>query len=252
MSAVVLTNSQVVYGTSDLTPFTGQIAWSTKIQMVDTTTFGSGGYHTVAPGIQTFTHNIGGIADLAAGGTTALVAPTQVGTEFGFYAVPTPTGNVGAAGDVAFFSKGYLNADTPWGGNIGTAGRFTMTTTSNVATGGGYILAPLASRGAVAGTNTVGTVAGSSIAMQGPVTGQNVYASLFVTGAVGTNLAVIVQSAPAANFAAPTTRFTFSTVSAIGWQMPVGLAGPITDGFWRCTATVGTSTFTWACLVGVD
>jgi hypothetical protein len=250
MSAAVLTNSQILYGQFDVTGFTGQIAWQGKVNMVDITTFGTGGFHAEAPGIQTFTHNISGISDLA--GINQQIVPSSAGTEYAFSAVPTPTANVGAAGDVAFFSKGFLNDFTPWGGNIGEAAKFSMSTVSNVAVAGGYLLAPLASRGAVAGTNAVGTTAGSSIAMTGPVTGQNVYAALHVTGAVGTNLAVIVQSAPTANFASPTTRFTFSTVSAVGWQFSGPLAGPISDGFWRCTATVGTSTFTWACLIGMD
>jgi hypothetical protein len=125
-----------------------------------------------------------------------------------------------------------------------------MSTGSDGAMVGGVLLAPLGSRGAVTGTGATGAAAGASIPMVGPVTGENVFAALNVTGAVGTNLAVIVQSAAAANFAGATTRFTFATTSAVGWQFLGPVAGPVTDGYWRATATVGTSTFTWACLVG--
>jgi hypothetical protein len=239
MAAHTLTNTQVVVGSNDMTPFTGQIAQTGKVNMVDITTFGSGGYQTFAPGIQTFTTNISGITDLSATGAQALVVPTAIGTQYGIYACPQ---GGATAGDPVVFTRGVLSDYSPEGGNIGDASKWTMGMTSDTAMVGGFVLAPLVSRGALTGT---------SVTMAGPTATQKVYAALFVTGAVGTNLAVTIQSAPLSNFASPTTRFTFTTTSVVGWQWATPVAGAITDGFWRAVATVGSSTFTWACHVGV-
>lgn len=239
MAAHVLTNSQVVVGSSDLTPFTGQISQAGKVNMVDTTTFGSGGYHTEAPGIKTFVTNLSGVSDMTPTGVNGLIVPTAIGTQYATYCAPQ---GGATAGDPVIFSRGVLADDTPWGGNIGAAAKFSMSTTSDTAMVAGLVLAPLVSRGALTG---------APVTMTGPTTLQKVYAALYVTTAVGTNLAVTIQSAPASNFAAPTTQFTFATTSAVGWQWATPVAGAITDGFWRCLATVGTSTFIWACHVGI-
>jgi hypothetical protein len=237
MSVITLTAAQVLYGANDLTPFTGGVNMNGKVNMVDVTTMGMAGYHGEAPGIRKFTTNVHGISDMGAAGVNSLILPTAVGTQ---YAIAiNPTGGV-TAGDPSFFTRGVLSDDSPWGGNIGAASKFNMVTTSDTAMVGGFVAAPLLSRGALTG---------AAVTMAGPTVSQSLYAGLWVTGAVGTNLAVTVQSAPASNFTSPTTRLTFATVSAAGWQWLVyngAVTGAITDGFWRVLATVGTSTFTWA------
>ena len=239
MSALVLTATQVVVGSADLTPFTGQISQHGKVSMKETTTFGSGGYYCEVPTIQQFTTNLSGFSDLSATGINSLILPTAVGIQYATYAAAT--GGT-TAGDPVVFSRGYLSDETPYGGNVGDVAKFNMAMTSDTAMVGGFVLAPLVLRGAFTGT---------SVTMAGPTATQRVYAALFVTGAVGTNLAVTIESAPASNFASPTTRFTFTTVSAVGWQWATPVSGAITDGFWRAKCTVGSSTFTWACHVGV-
>jgi len=239
MAAHVLTNSQVVLGGSDLTPFSGQISMAGKVNMVDITTFASGGFQAFAPGIETFTTSLSGISDMSATGVNTLVTTANVGTQYGLYCAPQ---GGATAGDTVFFTRGVLSEFTPLSGAIGDASKFSIATTSDTAMVGGSVLAPLASRGAITG---------SSVTMPAVTATQKVYAALFITGAVGTNLAVTIQSAPLSNFASPTTRFTFSTVSATGWQFATPVAGAITDTFWRAVATVGSSTFTWACHIGI-
>lgn len=237
MSALVLTNAQVLYGANDISSFTGGLSASAKVALIDITTMTSGGFHVFAPGIKTFTTNVNGFSDMATTGITSQILPTAPGTRYGIGI--NPTGGVNP-GDVSFLTRGYLADNAAFGGNIGAASKFNMTTVSDTAMVGGFVGAPLLSRGALTGT---------SVTMAGPTATQSLFAALWVTGAVGTNLAVLVQSAAASNFASPTTRLTFSTVSATGWQWLQyngAVSGAVTDGFWRILATVGTSTFTYA------
>ena len=240
MAALVLTNNQIIVGGFDLTGFADKAnADGQAAAMVDQTTFGNGGYRVVAQGIRESSVGIEGFSDFASPGTAAAFGVSALGAQYA-YSI-NPTGGT-TAGDPSVFGRGLLTAYTPFGGAVGESARFTQTISSDTAEIIGSLLMPLASRGAITGT---------SVTMAGPTATQKVYAVLHVTGAVGTNLAVTIQSAPLSNFASPTTRFTFSTVSATGWQFATPVAGAITDGFWRAICTVGSSTFTWSCSIGV-
>jgi hypothetical protein len=239
MAAHILTNAQVVLGSSDLTPFSGQISMAGKVNQVDVTTFGSGGYQQFAPGLETYAHSLSGFSDMSATGVNSLVTMANLGTQYGLYCAPQ---GGATAGDPVIFTRGVLSEFAPFGGSIGEASKFSIGLNSDTALVDGYVLAPLVSRGALTG---------SPVTMTGPTATQKVYAALFITGAPGTGLTVTVQSAPTSGFASPTTRFTFTTTSAIGYQFAVPVAGAITDGFWRAVATVTTSTFTWAAHIGV-
>lgn len=243
MAAHVLTNAQVVLsgstGGGDLTPFSGQISMMGKVNQVDVTTFGSGGFQQFAPGLETYTHTLSGVSDMSATGVNSLVTAANLGNQYGLYCAPQ---GGATAGDPVIFTRGVLSEFAPFGGGIGEASKFSMGLTSDTALIDGYVLAPLASRGALTGT---------SVTMTGPTATQKVYAALYVTGAVGTGLTVTIQSAPLSNFASPTTRFTFTATSATGFQWAAPVSGAITDGFWRAVATVTTSTFTWAAHIGV-
>ena len=244
MAALVITNAQVLLGVTDISGFAGAIEGTpAMVGTVDTTPFGAGGFVQLQPALKSGTLGISGFADFTTiTGISDIFTPTALGTQ---YAVTVNPAGGTAVGDDAVFTRGILSTYTPFGGAMGEAAKFQMNvmtdTTPNVS---GFVLAPLASRGAITGTQVSGVPAVTAT--------QRMWAVLHVTGAVGTSLAVKVQSATTADsgFASPTDRITFATTSATGWQF-LSVAGPITDTRWRVTATVGTSTFTWFCAVGI-
>lgn len=240
MAQQILTNTQIIVGSFDISSFADMISVSETASTVEQTTFGSGGFRVVAESISDYAVGIEGFSDFAATGTAPAFPASALGTQYGY--MVNPTGGT-TAGDPSQFGRGILSSYTPFGGSVGESARFVQAISPDSEQINGYLLAPLASRGAFTG---------SSVTMAGPTATQRVWAALNISGAVGTNLSVVVQSAPLSNFASPTTRFTFSTVSAVGWQMAAPVSGPITDGFWRATATVGSSTFTWACSIGIS
>lgn len=243
MAQSVITNNQVIVGSFNLSGFADTANADTyTITTADVTTFGNNDYRTLIPGIKLFAVGIQGFSDFAATGTAPAFPASALGTQYAYSINPNGSSGSSAAGDVSIFGRGILSAYTPFGGAVGAAARFSQVITADTTEANGVLLAPLVSRGAYTGP---------SVTLAGPTATQRITACLHVTGAVGTNLAVTIESAPASNFASPTTRFTFSTVSAVGWQFPAPVVGAITDGFWRAKATVGSSTFTWSCSVGV-
>lgn len=244
MAALVVTGAQVLLGSSDISGFTGAVDGTpATVGTVDVTTMTSGGFVALQAALRSGTFGVSGFADFTTlTGISDLFTPTALGTQYA--ATVNPTGGV-AVGDKSVFTRGILSTYTPWGGAMGEAAKFQMglttDTTPNVS---GFILAPLASRGALTGTqvSSVPTISAT----------QRMWAVLHVTGAVGTTLTVKVQSTTTGDsgFASPTDRITFTATSAIGWQFS-SVAGAITDTRWRVVATVGTSTFTWFCAVGI-
>ena len=239
MAQQTLLNTQIIVGSFDLTGFADTISATETGSTVDQTTFGSGGFRVVADSISDYAIGIEGFSDFAATGTATAFGNTALGAQYGY--MVNPTGGT-TAGDVSEFGRGLLTSYTPFGGSVGNSARFTQAITPDYEQVNGVLLAPLASRGAFTG---------SVVTTAGPSAAQRVWVALNITAAAGTNLVVTVQSAATLAFTSPTTRFTFSTVSAIGWQMPAAVVGAITDGFWRVSATVASGTFTWAASMGL-
>ena len=95
---------------------------------------------------------------------------------------------------------------------------------------------------------------GSASQLGAVTAAQNVYAELQVFAVSGTlpRLDLLVQSAAASNFATPHTRITFTRATGAGAQY-LTAAGPITDTYWRVSATVGGTlpSFAYAVAVGI-
>lgn len=242
MAALTLTAAQIIVGSFDCSSFSGGVRTTPAMAVLnEVTTFASGGYRGYSVGLKSGGLEVDGFGDWTqtTGINDALITPANLGTQ---YAVAVnPTGGA-AVGDPAWFSRGKLATMTPLGGAVGEAAKTQMTFALDTAFLSGYVGAPLAAR--------TTTFTGASVTMTGPTATQKLYAALYVSSA-GTNLAAKVQSAPASNFASPTDRITFSTVSATGWQFATPVSGAITDGFWRVTATIGAGTFTYAVVFGV-
>lgn len=88
------------------------------------------------------------------------------------------------------------------------------------------------------------TGVGAALQIVGGVSsGKKLYGGVHVVGVAGTDptLDVTVQSAPTADFAAPTTRITHPQKTAIGDALSAGVSGPIADEYFRLAWTVGGS-----------
>lgn len=84
---------------------------------------------------------------------------------------------------------------------------------------------------------------------------QEMVAAIHVTALSGTaapTLTVSLQSAAAVGFASPTTRATFTALTATGSQI-LEIDGPITDQYWRFAWTISgtTPSFTFAAALGL-
>lgn len=242
MAVATLTATQILLGGFNASGFSGEVQ-TTPGQTVlkEIPDFGGGGYMKRAVGLRDFGLAVNGWADFASGGISAYFTPSNLGTQ---YACAVAPGGGATAGDSVWFVRGRLARYVPWGGAVGEASAFAFEVASDAAGLGGFVGAPLVSRSA--------PLTGTAVAMTGPTASQYLYAALFVTAASGTDLAVKVQSDDGAGFATPTDRVTFSTVSAIGDQWGAKVAGDLsTETHWRVVATIGTGSFTFACVFGV-
>lgn len=241
MSAAVLTNVQLLMGGFELGPFTGSFDVSETAAMVPALNFGALGYNVVVPGVFTAAASLKGHSDFATGAVNATFGSSSKGSQFAYSVLPV--GSATVAGDPAFLMRGLLSQMKMYIGKTGDIADFEMSLAGDTAGADGFVLAPLASR-------TTAGLTGTSVTAGAVSATQRAYAALHVTVAAGTNLVVKVQSAPASNFASPTDRITFSTVSATGWQFS-SVAGPITDTFWRALVTIASVTFTFAVTMGI-
>jgi hypothetical protein len=241
MAIQVLNAAQILVGSFDCTGFTGKVTTDpAQANVVSVPTFASGGYDVNIASTQRYEVKLEGYSDFSATGINTAFVPSTLGSQTAV--AICPTGGT-TAGDPAFGVRGLISRIVPLQGGPDTAAAFMLDVTSDWAEYGGQVAAPLAARSTA--------LTGSALTLTGPTASQSVWASLHVTATTGTNLVVKVQSSSTVGFASPTDRITFSTMSATGWQFK-NLAGPITDGYWRVTATVGSGSFTFAALIGVE
>ncbi len=241
MSIVILDRAQCVVGPYDLTGFTGKLDTSEMSALKPNTNFGSGGYASKLPGLNSFTHQLAGNADFAAAGVSTLFNSGSPGTQYAWCA--NPLGGA-AAGEASIFGRGRLASGKFMTGLIGEVAGFESNFESDTAQVDGFIGAPLASY-------TTAGLTGTAVPLGGPTASQKLWAALYVPAAAGTNLAVKVQSDNASNFPSPIDRITFTTVSAIGWQF-LSVAGDFsTETHHRVVATIASVTFSFLCVFGV-
>jgi hypothetical protein len=139
----------------------------------------------------------------------------------------------GIEGDVAYSFQALLAKYAP-GGEVGGMGTFDVEAEGS---------SDRIFRGLIL-NNTLRTTTGNGSPFQLGAVGatQKLWAALHVLSFVGTNIVIKIQSAPASNFAAPTDRITFSTVTTRGFQWATPVPGSITDTWWRVVWTLtGTS-----------
>lgn len=241
MSRFALLNATVWGGGYDFTGDSNSVNLATEVDVLDVTTFGSGGWQENIAGLRSIALEVAGFWQAGAGavdpevwaglGGSAQVhmvsaANTETQPAYGFQALKSSYSLLGDIGKAAPFSlKGVGAGAVPEvRGQIAKA------------------------KGSVAATGQLGSI----LTLGAPLAGQSAYAGLHVFGTPGTTITVQIQSAPTIGFASPTTRGTLGPITATGgtWMVPV--AGPITDAFWRANVSAITGTFTVGAWIAVQ
>jgi len=245
MAVKTINSAQIITGQADITAHTVAIAETPGARTVqDATTFSSLGYKVNRLGIRSGSLAIDALLHSDADANLDnVVLPSNLGALQDYsIAVPT-TGATIAAGDWCQFGVGRLKSiSRPLA--IDQLGKLMAAWDTTDAFSDGRVAAPLASR-------TTSGLTGTAISMTGPAAGQRLHALLQVTAAAGTNLVVKIQSDDNSGFTTATDRITFSTTSAVGYQLS-SVAGDLsTETYWRATATIASSTFSFAVQIGV-
>lgn len=241
MATQVISNAKVWLGKYDLSGDINALAMRYGADMQDATTIGDTA-RVRRPGLKSFGLQLDGFVNLGTGladdALYGLVAANDT---------PVCIGPLtGADGELAYASTLDVASYAP-GAKVGDMYAFSVSGEGSADLIRGTLMHN-ATRTAT-GTGTIRQLGAVSAT-------QKLYAGLFVTAASGTTptLAVTVQSAAASGFASPTTRATFSTVSAAGAQWATPVAGAITDTYWRVSYTVGGSSpsFSFVVFIGIQ
>lgn len=242
MSVYVLKDCKLYLAGYNLSGDMNSLSLSYEAEMLDRTTFASGGSREKLAGLLNVTADHEGYWE---GGIDKVdeVLFNEIGTS---HEVMTICPTDGVAGEKAFTTKTLLATYSP-GGAVGEMLAFTVSAEGHDTLVQGTIM-----------INGALTATGSGTARQlGAVSAtQKLYASMHVVAVSGTtpSLTLKVQSDDASGFLSPTDRITFAAATAIGSQWATPVAGPISDSWWRLDYTItGTSpSFTVICVVGIQ
>lgn len=236
MTTFAVTNAEIIVGGLDMSSFLNKVSVAASVAELDVTTFG-----------QTFRNRIGGLRDtqMSWDGFWTSVPDAAQFAQLGVANTAVTVCPQGTETSVAYlFQGGQFTYDQF--GKIGDAAPFSATIAGTDGIGGlvGGQLGAL--NRVVAATGQVGSV----LALTAVGATQFLYATLHVLTA-GTTITIQVQSAPASNFAAPTTRGTIGPITATGGTWMTRVAGPITDTFWRFNCSAQTGSFTVSGGIGI-
>ena len=245
MSTLVATSHKIHVGSLDLTSVTESLDISNlTIAAVSFTNYGSGGFVENKPGLKSGACTIGTFADFADDGPDEVLnAALLAGSTFPISCDPCPSGT-STAGDVAWFSRGWL-ASQPFGGTVGEAAKSSLSLMYDTVLLRGVVAHPSAARTA--------TGNGTTFALAGPTSTQKLYCALHVFAYSGiTSLTVKVQSDAASNMATPTDRLTMTANTAIGSEFKSTTGGWDTETHHRIVYTIaGSGSVTFAAYVAV-
>ena len=186
---------------------------------IDTTTFASGGWH----------ERISGLHDVKLSGEGLLTyTTTSESTLFGTPSVqPIIIAPTGTQGDAAELFRA-VRTSIGYPETVGDAAKAKL----DFAGSGQWVRGTMLTSKAEGVTNGNGTVT----SIGATATTSKLYAVLQVFS-VGTNVNVSIASGSTSGFGDATTRIQFDTATAVGAQWGTPLAGPVTDTYYRVTAT---------------
>lgn len=239
MSSLVLTDAKLFVAGRDFSGQMNALALEYSSDLQDATTFGAG-TRINAGGLESIKANAQGLWDSASANAVDQVSFDNIGlSDIPIVIAPSP-----AVGDTAFLFRAVHSEYAP-GGKVGELLGFSVSMEGS----GGQ---PLIRGALLQNGSATGNVTGPSVQLGAVSAAQFVYAALHVMSGTGSFI-VKVQSASDQAFTTPNDRITFATVAtgtpvASEWAR---LAGPITDTWWRITAT-NPNTRNFAVAVGIQ
>lgn len=245
MASFVGLHNRVYLNHLDLTGNVNRADFGTiTTAMQNGTTYADGGFECPRPGLMSGGASLEGFQDYVADVLDDEISTGQLGTQYPLTIIPNPTGTVTAA-DACWMSRGVLNTIEPLIITKGEMAGFKMGVRYDTA----IVQAKVAAAKAAVTVNTNGT----AVALTGPTATQRLYAAVHVFAYSGlTNCVFTVQSDDGVGMGTPTTRITFTTVTAVGGQFTSVAGNFSTETHHRIVATVtGTGSITYAAAFGV-
>lgn len=239
MADQVLINIPIWVGGYDFTPDVNELSLDAEAEVKEKTNFASGGWQEYVAGLKMVKAGVKGFLD------TSVTEPALQAYQ-GVAGVPlsavvgSGAGNVGAvAGDTAHFSR-FTVLTFAMGGKVGDVAPISgdLQSTGPTPFVVGKVLSPITAL-------AVGTTNGTAVQAGAISSVQVGYAAAHFTAQAGTSpaLALKIQSAPLSNFASPTDRITFTSVTSTPSYQTGQVAGAITDTWWRIVGTITGSSF---------
>lgn len=225
----LLIDVRTLVGAADLTGATNKVSLELDVDPLDKTTFASGGARA----------RVGGLLDTMIGldGFWAAGEEQQpddaLMTGLGTLIPVSMWPELGSLGSPCYVAQ-VLECDYKPGGEVGKLLGFSAGLKGNRPTVRGTTLHPIGTPRTTSGTATgyqLGALAAADY----------LYVNLHVLGVTAVSgtptLTIIIESDDNSGFTTPTTRSTFTTVSAIGAQT-ARIAGAVTDTWWRAKWTI--------------
>lgn len=244
MAVFTLTNVGIVVDTFTATGYCNKIDGpAVSVDMKDFTSFGSGGWKYMQPGLVSHTFALEGFQNFASNTVDANIGLGNIVANASDTYSIWPTGGLNV-GDPAYFGQGFEAQVKPLTGAVGDAAVVNANWTGTGKLIEGVVVHPTAARTAT-GNGTVQ-------ALTGPTSTQSLYAAFHVLAVSGTGTITFkIQSATLVGFGSPTDRITSTAFAAVGSELD-SVAGAITDGFYRVTWTIsGFTSVTFAASIGV-
>jgi hypothetical protein len=239
MGSFAFVDPVIYIGGYDMTGDLNSAALNISAEELDNTVFGLGGYRRRIGGLKTVGAQLGGFWQAGSGTVdptvfTDLAIADRVITMAPDDAETTP----------AYMWQGGSFTYSPFG-QIGTVTPFSLGYQGT--NGVGVVRGQLNKvKGNVSATGATGSV----VELGDVAANEFMYATLHVFSA-GTTITVQVQSDDNSGFSSPTTRATFSGITAAGGTWATRVAGAITDTFWRFNVSAVTGTFSIAGAIGI-
>jgi hypothetical protein len=242
VSAFALVNANSWVHGYDFTGDTNKITVATKLDELETTTFGNAGYKTRVAGLRDVTVQEDGFWQSA---SAAAVDP-QAFPDLAVADRVCTFSPDGAAGSVAYAAQlGKFEYDL-----FGPVGQLAPFTLQMAGTSPQGVVRGLVAAGKQSASGT--GALGSAVNLGAPTAGQYVYCAFHIFSA-GTTITVQIQSDTASNFPSPTTQATLTGLTAVGGTWMPRVAGPFSgETWWRLNVSAITGTFSVAGMIAVQ
>jgi hypothetical protein len=239
-------NPAVYFAGYDATGDLRKIAGQVHANPLDTTTFGSGGWHTRIVGLFDSDLTAEGLTDYASAAEennllqAPFMGPGTIGPQVVTIQPQTP-GDGNTAHLFQALQGNYTQPET-----VGTVSAFQVGFKGHCQ----YVRGIALTSKVTQNTNATGTV--NNYGAIGAT--QKLFSTLHVFSVAGTGgptITTTIQSATNVGMAGATTRVTFTTVSATGAQWGTPVAGAVTDTFWRAKFAITGTNPVFAVAVGI-